>query len=153
MTWTVEFFEDDQGRQPAREWLLSLGADDASRLTGIDGPPDMGYNLWMASRKETSMTTKFDDYVREVEDGSTDEQRRELDTARARFKIGARLLQLRLAAGLSQQQLAVASGVAQADISRIERGQINPTVATLETLGSPLGVTLDYIPTPELIDA
>lgn len=24
MTWNVEFFEDDQGRQPAREWLLSL---------------------------------------------------------------------------------------------------------------------------------
>jgi phage-related protein len=24
MTWSVEFFEDDQGRQPAREWLQSL---------------------------------------------------------------------------------------------------------------------------------
>jgi hypothetical protein len=31
----------------------------------------MGYNLWMAHRKETRMTTKFGDYVREVEDGST----------------------------------------------------------------------------------
>jgi phage-related protein len=27
MTWTVEFFEDDQGRQPAREWLLSLDSE------------------------------------------------------------------------------------------------------------------------------
>lgn len=27
MTWTVEFFEDDQGRQPAREWLQSLDND------------------------------------------------------------------------------------------------------------------------------
>jgi ribosome-binding protein aMBF1 (putative translation factor) len=113
----------------------------------------MGYNLWMTSRKEQRMTTKFDDFVREVEDSSTDEERRELDAARARFKIGARLLQLRLAAGLSQQQLAVASGVAQADISRIERGQINPTAATLESLGTPLGVTLDYIPAPEFIHA
>jgi transcriptional regulator with XRE-family HTH domain len=60
---------------------------------------------------------------------------------------------LRLAAGLSQQQLATASGVAQADISRIERGQVNPTAATLQTLGGPLGVTLDYVPTPELVDA
>jgi phage-related protein len=25
--WTVEFFEDDQGRQPAREWLQSLDSD------------------------------------------------------------------------------------------------------------------------------
>jgi ribosome-binding protein aMBF1 (putative translation factor) len=99
------------------------------------------------------MTTKFDDFVRDVEAGSTDRERRELDAARARFKIGARLLQQRQAAGLSQQQLAAASGVAQADISRIERGQVNPTVATLQALGVPLGVTLDYIPTPELIDA
>ncbi len=99
------------------------------------------------------MTTKFDDFVREVEDGSTDEERRELDAARARFKIGARLLQQRQAAGLSQQQLAAASGIAQADISRIERGQANPTVATLQALGAPLGVTLDYIPEPEFISA
>jgi len=96
--------------------------------------------------------TLFDDYVRDVEAGSTDEERRALDAARARFKIGARLLRQRQAAGLSQQQLAAASGIAQADISRIERGQINPTAATLETLGGPLGVTLDYIPAPELID-
>ena len=27
MAWTVEFFEDDTGRQPAREWLQSLGSD------------------------------------------------------------------------------------------------------------------------------
>jgi ribosome-binding protein aMBF1 (putative translation factor) len=113
----------------------------------------MGYNLWMPSRKETSMTTKFDDFIREVEDNSTDEERRELDAARARFRIGARLLQQRQAAGLSQQQLATVSGIAQADISRIERGQINPTAATLQTLGAPLGVTLDYVPSPELVDA
>ncbi len=99
------------------------------------------------------MTTKFDDYVRQVEAGSTNEERRELDAARARFRIGARLLKRRHAAGLSQEQLAAASGIAQADISRIERGQVNPTAATLETLGAPLGVTLDYIPTPELINA
>lgn len=33
MTWTVEFFEDDQGRQPAREWLESL--DTLKRASAI----------------------------------------------------------------------------------------------------------------------
>jgi hypothetical protein len=33
MTWTVEFFEDDQGRQPAREWLQSL--DSGKRAAAI----------------------------------------------------------------------------------------------------------------------
>jgi ribosome-binding protein aMBF1 (putative translation factor) len=107
----------------------------------------------MIQDQEAPMTTRFDDFVREIEDGSTDEQRRELNAARARFKIGARVQKQRLAAGLTQQQLAMASGIAQADISRIERGQANPTAATLEALGGPLGVTLDYIPSAELVDA
>jgi DNA-binding XRE family transcriptional regulator len=91
-------------------------------------------------------TTNFDDFVREVERRSTPEERRELDAARARFNIGSRLLQQRLAAGLTQHQLAAASGIAQADISRIERGQSNPTAETLIALGAPLGVTLDLVP-------
>jgi ribosome-binding protein aMBF1 (putative translation factor) len=99
------------------------------------------------------MTTKFDDFVREVEVTSSDEERRELAAARARFKIGARVQQERLASGLTQQQLAVASGIAQSDVSRIERGKANPTAATLEALGGPLGITLDFLPTSELVDA
>ena len=95
------------------------------------------------------MTNKFDDFVREVEDRSTPDERRELDAARARFKIGARLLKARLAAGLTQEELASAAGMAQGDISRIERGQSNPTAGTLEALATPLGVTLDLVPTTE----
>ncbi len=98
------------------------------------------------------MTTKFDDFVREIEGRSSPEEHRELDTARARFKLGARVLQQRLAAGLTQQQLASASGIAQADISRIERGQANPTAETLDLLAGPLGVTLDLVPTGGPID-
>ncbi|HZK73268.1 MAG TPA: helix-turn-helix transcriptional regulator [Clostridia bacterium] len=96
------------------------------------------------------MSANFDDFVREVEDQSTPEERRELDAARARFKLGARLLQQRLAADMTQKQLASASGVAQADISRIERGQANPTADTLATLARPLGVGLDLVPVGEV---
>jgi ribosome-binding protein aMBF1 (putative translation factor) len=92
------------------------------------------------------MTTKFDDFVREVEGSNTPEENRELTAARARYKIGARVLQQRLASGLTQQQLASASGIAQADISRIERGQSNPTTETLDALAGPLGVSLDLVP-------
>lgn len=100
----------------------------------------------MTTNRDQSITTEFDDFVREIEEASTEEERRELEAARARFKIGARILQQRLAAGLTQEQLASASGVAQADISRIERGQANPTTQTLDALAGPLGVTLDLVP-------
>jgi putative component of toxin-antitoxin plasmid stabilization module len=37
MAWTIEFFEDDQGRQPAREWLQSLeGAKRAAAIAAIE---------------------------------------------------------------------------------------------------------------------
>ena len=91
------------------------------------------------------MTKNFEAFVREIEGQASPEERRELAAARARFRIGARILQQRLAAGMTQQQLADASGVDQADISRIERGQANPTAETLEALAAPLGVTLDLI--------
>jgi XRE family transcriptional regulator, regulator of sulfur utilization len=95
------------------------------------------------------MSTRFEDFVREIEHAGSEQERRDLEAARARFKLGLRLQQQRLAAGLTQKQLADASGIAQADISRIERGQGNPTATTLQALGGPLGVTLDYIPAEE----
>ncbi len=94
-------------------------------------------------------STKFEDFVREVEERATPEERHDLEATRARFKIGARILQTRLAAGLTQQQLAAISGIAQADISRIERGQANPTAETLEALAGPLGTTVDLVPAGE----
>ncbi len=94
-------------------------------------------------------STKFEDFVREVEERATPVERHDLEAARARFKIGARILQTRLAAGLTQQQLAAISGIAQADISRIERGQANPTAETLEALAGPLGATVDLVPAGE----
>ena len=37
MSWTVEFFEDDQGRQPVREWLQSLDSDKrAAAIAGVE---------------------------------------------------------------------------------------------------------------------
>ena len=103
----------------------------------------MGYTTSMAHHGK-SMSTNFEDFVEEVERDATDEERRLLDENRRKFGIGAKLLDRRLAAGLTQRDLATASGVDQAEISRIERGHGNPTAQTLQALGAPLGVTLDF---------
>ncbi len=91
------------------------------------------------------MSRDFADFVREIEQTSTPGERRELDVARLRVRLGTRVMHERLTAGLTQQQLARASGIAQADISRIERGLSNPTAETIEDLAGPLGVTLDLV--------
>ncbi len=45
----------------------------------------------------------------------------------------------RAAAGISQKQLAALTGIDQSDISKIERGVANPSVATLERIANALG--------------
>ena len=45
----------------------------------------------------------------------------------------------RALAGISQKQLAALTGIDQSDISKIERGAANPSVATLDRIASALG--------------
>ena len=45
----------------------------------------------------------------------------------------------RAMSGLSQKQLAAVTGIDQSDISKIERGMANPSVATLEKIAGALG--------------
>ncbi len=60
----------------------------------------------------------------------------------AYYRLGREIFDLRKAAGLTQRQLAASSGVQQADISRIEAGDANPTLATIAALAYALGVEL-----------
>ncbi|MBA3527985.1 MAG: helix-turn-helix transcriptional regulator [Propionibacteriaceae bacterium] len=68
---------------------------------------------------------------------------REPDPAvRERFAFAGTLIALRQAAGLSQRDLADASGVPQPEISRIERALTVPTVIRAQRLLEPLGYRL-----------
>jgi XRE family transcriptional regulator, regulator of sulfur utilization len=53
--------------------------------------------------------------------------------------------QLRKQHKLTQKQLAAVSGINQGEISRIERGQANPTATTLAALLTPLGARLGVV--------
>jgi transcriptional regulator with XRE-family HTH domain len=56
--------------------------------------------------------------------------------------VGRNVKRLRIAAGISQAELAERMGVDRAYISGLELGQRNPTVVTLWHLGQALGVKL-----------
>ncbi|MBQ6420067.1 MAG: helix-turn-helix transcriptional regulator [Clostridia bacterium] len=49
------------------------------------------------------------------------------------------VLSARAKAGLSQKELSELTGIDQSDISKIERGVANPSVATLERIAAALG--------------
>ena len=62
------------------------------------------------------------------------------------FSLARQLAAQRRAVHLTQKQLADRAGIDQAEISRIERGQANPTTATLGALTRALGVDVRLVP-------
>jgi len=58
------------------------------------------------------------------------------------YRLAGQLIRRRRELHMTQQQLAVASGIHQSEISRIESGNGNPTLKTLGALTSALGVEL-----------
>ncbi len=63
----------------------------------------------------------------------------------ARIRLAAELLKARQQAGMTQRELAAASGVQQPEISKIERGEIAPSIITIDRLLRPLGRRLAVV--------
>lgn len=65
--------------------------------------------------------------------------------------IGKRLAELREQAGLSQEDLGVRAGLHSMSISKIERGVVQPKLATVEALARALGVKVaELLAAPEV---
>lgn len=91
----------------------------------------------------------FDDFMAELEAEARAEGPdavAELEAFRLHFSLARQLAAQRRALHLTQKQLAEMTGIDQAEISRIERGQGNPTTATLGTLTRALGVDVRLVP-------
>ncbi len=62
------------------------------------------------------------------------EFREEYEALEAEYTIKSALLRARKEQNMTQEQLAQATGIDRADISKLERGEGNPTIASLERL-------------------
>lgn len=92
--------------------------------------------------------TTFEDFMAEVEaeaQAEGPEAVAELEAFRLHFSLARQLAAQRRSQHLTQKQLAERSGIDQAEISRIERGQANPTTATLGALTGALGLDVQLI--------
>lgn len=90
-------------------------------------------------------TVRHDEVREELFAGLTEAGRREYETLGAVYEarqLTAQLAELRSEANLSQRQAAKRAGVDQADVSRIESGQITPSLPTLLRLLDAVGATL-----------
>jgi len=103
----------------------------------------------LAAALRNVLATKFDDYISEVEERAKaggPEALARWDAFNAHYAMAREVRELRKERHLTQKQLAAASGINQAEISRIERGQTNPTASTLAALLAPLGARVGVVP-------
>lgn len=69
----------------------------------------------------------------------------EISAMNLRVAIISELIKARRERGISQYQLEELSGVKQSAIARLERGNINPTIETVQKLLAPLGKQLAVV--------
>ena len=70
------------------------------------------------------------------------EFKKEWDALEPEFAIVQAIIDARKISGLTQKQLSERTGIAQADISRLENGNANPSLSTLKRLASAMDMTL-----------
>ena len=72
----------------------------------------------------------------------------EFDALAAEYQLINAILDARKAANITQKQLAEKTGIAQSDISKIENGNANPSLKTIERIASGLGMTVkvEFVP-------
>lgn len=76
------------------------------------------------------------------------EVKKEYDALAPEFAIIQALIDARKAAGLTQKQLSERTGITQADISKLENGNSNPSVKTLKKLAAGMNMKLkiEFVP-------
>ncbi len=74
--------------------------------------------------------------------------KKEYDALAAEYQLINAILDARNAVNITQKQLAERTGIAQSDISKIENGNGNPSLKTMERLASGMGMTVkvEFVP-------
>lgn len=76
------------------------------------------------------------------------EFRREYESLSPEYEIARMLIACRNTGNLTQKQLSELTGIDQADISKIENGNANPSVRTLTRIASAMNMSLkiEFVP-------
>ncbi len=92
------------------------------------------------------MSTKFDDFLNEQLNDA--EIRTEYEALQAEHDLIQVIIDARQESGITQKELAKRTGIAQGDISKLERGNVNPSIRTLQRLARGMGKVLkiEFIP-------
>lgn len=87
--------------------------------------------------------SKFNDFLNEqLQDP---EVRAEYEALEPEFSIMQAMIDARKSSGMTQKQLSEKTGIAQADISKLESGSANPSLRTLQRLAAGMGMRIKIV--------
>ena len=92
------------------------------------------------------MNQKFDEFLEEqLQDP---EFRKEYEALQPERAVIQAMIDARKSSGLTQKELSERTGIAQGDISKLENGNGNPSIRTLQRLALGMGMTLvvEFVP-------
>ena len=92
------------------------------------------------TEREITMKDDFDKYLEEQLKNK--EFRKEWEALQPEYTIMKAMIDARTSQGLTQKELSIRSGIAQGDISKMETGNANPSIKTLQRLASAMGKKL-----------
>lgn len=98
------------------------------------------------------MSSYFDEYIKP--NLVNEEYRAEYHARQPEYAIIHAITETRLKKGLTQKELSELSGITQSDISRLEKGKLNPTISTLQRLARAMGMYLriEFVPENDMSD-
>ena len=90
--------------------------------------------------------TKFDDFLKEQL--ADTEIKAEYEALEPEFAIIQAMIDARKLKGITQKELSERTGIAQGDISKLENGNGNPSIKTLQRLAKAMGmsVKIEFVP-------
>ena len=95
-----------------------------------------GHAVWVDSENVAYCEVEMPNPIYEVQP---------TDAEDGRIQMGARIAELREENGLTQSQLAIAAGLKQQHISRIEQGSYSVGLDTLRKIADALGKNVDLV--------
>ena len=92
------------------------------------------------------MSTRFDDFL--DEQLKDPEIFKEYEALQPEHTIIQTMINARQKSGITQKELAKRTGIAQGDISKLENGNANPSIRTLQRLAKGMGMILkiEFLP-------
>jgi ribosome-binding protein aMBF1 (putative translation factor) len=95
--------------------------------------------------KEKAVTRSYVEATAPRRARLTEAAKRQTEVFAGAYSMAVQLIELRERRGMTQAELATATGIDQGDISRVERGSANPTEKTLLRIADALGAELRFV--------